>query len=173
MKKLTKEQAEKQWNKMKNKSLFFHRYQLPEEMIGADNIFMDWLISQYGDISSVFPIFSDYWGLSESFISRNKDKFGKVQWMGLCTRNVLSEEFIKEHENYVCWKTISAHQKLSEPFIEKFSDKLEWIYIGYYQSLSKEFIVRNFDKFDISGLLESQKISSELKEELKLIHALS
>lgn len=57
---------------------------------------------------------------------------------------VLSENFIREFKDYVCWSNVCKYQKLSEDFMKamKDDDKLRWQIISEYQSFSLDFIIK-------------------------------
>ena len=51
----------------------------------------------------------------------------------------LTEDFIREFQDYVVWDYVSGNSKLSEDFIREFQDKVDWVRIFEYQVLSEEF----------------------------------
>ncbi len=169
MKPLTKQQAEKQWAKMKNKGLFYERYQLPEEVVeDKGHEIIKWLSNEFNS-TLIWHYVSKYKGLTEQFLSKHKKKFKSVDWSLICCNNQLTEQFIEQHKDCISWMAISANQILSETFIERFSDCVFWNYIAEHQILSRDFVIKHFDKLEIHCLLRNQKLSHELKEELKMI----
>jgi hypothetical protein len=83
--------------------------------------------------------------LSELFIINNSDK---VCWYSISRYQKLSELFIINNSDKVCWYSISRYQKLSEQFIINNSDKVYWKYISKHQKLSEQFIDKYSDKVD-------------------------
>lgn len=75
-------------------------------------------------------------------LSNAGDKF----WYSICSDEVLSEKFMKEFSDSLCWTVISCRQKLSEEFIEEFSDKIDWFIVSKYQKFSYKTIIKNIDK---------------------------
>jgi hypothetical protein len=67
--------------------------------------------------------------LSQLEINRIRKNPGNRSWRCLCFERTLSEDFIREFQNYVYWKYISMKQKLSKLFIAEFKDKI------YFQNL--------------------------------------
>jgi hypothetical protein len=173
LKPLTKEKAEKQWAKMKNKGLFFERYQLPEEVVEDKNHeIVKWLSVEFS-YSVIWHYVSKYKGLTEKFLSKHKKKFKITDWTLICCNNQLTEQFIEKHKEYINWRAISANQILSETFIEQFSDYVFWNYIAEHQLLSRDFVIKNLNRLEIHCLLRNEKLSYELKDELKMIHNMS
>ena len=79
----------------------------------------------------------------------------------------LSEDFIREFQDKVCWGSISENQKLSEPFIREFQDKVHWDYISKYQNLSESFIREFQDKVDWEWISRYQKLSESFIREFQ------
>lgn len=159
---------------MKNKTLFFERYQMPEEMFEGDNEILRWIEKQYGNVDVVFYHIAQYKGLSEKFIRKNIDKFKfGVNWNYISMKSTLSESFIEEYQDKISWGAICANQVLSEPFIEKWTNNVDWNYISQFQFLSREFVIKHFNKLSMDCLLRNEKLNDELQKELKLICALT
>lgn len=57
-----------------------------------------------------------------------------LDWFGLCYDRKLSENFIKEFKNKICWPVVSMCQTLSEDFIREFQDQVNWYFIFHRQS---------------------------------------
>jgi len=60
-------------------------------------------------------------------------------WLYVSSFETLSEDFIRDFQDYVIWGNISFYQTLSEDFIREFADKLYWEDILRRQNLSEEF----------------------------------
>lgn len=110
--------------------------------------------------------------LSEGFIRDFKDK---VCWYYISDYQKLTEEFITEFQDKVNWECISSSQILTEEFIERFHDKVNWAYISCHQKLSEEFIrnIKNkipIDKADLfwNNIASYQKLSPEFIKEFSL-----
>jgi hypothetical protein len=84
--------------------------------------------------------------MSKSFIEIDTD----TDWEKLCSKQTLSEDFIREFKDKVNWECISYHQTLSEDFIREFKDKVYWPGISCYQILSEDFIREFKDKITFS-----------------------
>jgi hypothetical protein len=74
--------------------------------------------------------------LSENFIREFQDY---VVWDYVSGNSPLSENFIREFQDKVDWNVVSMDQVLSESFIREFQDRVDWICIFTYQVLSEEF----------------------------------
>lgn len=92
--------------------------------------------------------------LTENFIRDHQDK---VNWWLVSKYQNLSESFIREFKHKVDWFCISKYQKLNEDFIREFHHRVNWNFIRCYQKLSKEFIE------EFSSFLSEYKI-------LKVVH---
>lgn len=68
------------------------------------------------------------------------DDLCKLNWGGITLYHKLSEEFIREFKDNVCFFYVSRYQKLSEGFIRDFKDEVDWFYISAHQKLSEDFI---------------------------------
>ncbi len=99
----------------------------------------------------------------EEFINKNDNKY----WSVFSRYKVLSEDFIREFQDYVDWKEISWNQILSESFIEEFKEKVNWISICRKQKLSKDFIIKFKSKLDLDDMLDWNKINKEFYNHLK------
>ena len=75
-----------------------------------------------------------------------------------------SIEEIRKAPSKICWDDIFNSQKLSEDFIREFENYLDWWQISIYQNLSKEFIIEFSDKVYFNNLLKNNNISDEIKE---------
>ena len=62
--------------------------------------------------------------LSELEINRIRKNPHNRYWRLLCFERTLSEDFIREFQDYVYWKYISSKQKLSMFFIAEFKNKI-------------------------------------------------
>ncbi len=50
----------------------------------------------------------------------------KINWYNISSYKILSEDFIREFQDYVYWEGISINQTLSEDFIREFKDYVYW-----------------------------------------------
>jgi hypothetical protein len=107
-----------------------------------------------------------YQSIDFSTIEKIKDKLTPALWDGLCQRQLLTERFMRDNEEFIAWHHIAKSQKyLSEKFIKDFQDKLNWNDVALYQKLSLEFIKRNLNKLEQRALIRS-KLYSEKQMEL-------
>jgi hypothetical protein len=74
--------------------------------------------------------------LTENFIREFQDY---VVWDYVSGNSTLSEDFIREFQDRVDWNVVSMDQVLSESFIREFQDRVDWDCIFTYQVLSEEF----------------------------------
>lgn len=88
--------------------------------------------------------------LSESFMRAVKDK---LIWNLICTYQNLSDKFMDEMQDYLDWWVVSSFQDLSEEFMDKFKDKLNWKEATYRQNYSEQFAWDHIDYIDINSLL--------------------
>lgn len=89
--------------------------------------------------------------LSESFMRKMKDK---LDWNCICMYQDLSIEFMDEMYEYLDWWVVSSFQELSEQFMDKFKDKLDWKEATYRQDYSEQFAWDHIDYIDINSLLQ-------------------
>ena len=104
---------------------------------------------------------------SEEELEGNIHLFSDYDWYLISQFQNLSEDFIDKHSGKVDWIAICRTQILSELFIEKNLDKLDWYYISMYQKLSERFIRKHIRKIDINWLMGNEKISKNIKSEIK------
>ena len=102
--------------------------------------------------------------LSEDFIREFKDK---VNWECISYHQTLSEDFIREFKDKVDWNLISTSQRLSEDFIREFKDKVNWHVSSAQQNLSEDFIREFQDKVNWGSISHCQIISDKFIEEFK------
>ena len=95
-----------------------------------------------------------------------KDIITNKQWEDISKHQKLSEDFIREFQDKVCWLLISKYQKLSESFIREFQHKVDWVFISVYQKLSNEFIEEFKDRLDLNRIKDSwhYKTTEEKKQ---------
>ena len=65
------------------------------------------------------------------------------------------------------WMFISLTPGLTEESIEKNSDRVDWHVVGMHQNLSDSFIIKHIDKLGLENILQFQKITKKLINELK------
>ncbi len=70
----------------------------------------------------------------------------KRAWKQVNSASKLSENFLRDHIQYLNWYAVSKYQPLSDTFIRDFYDKLHWNYISTYQKLSNDIITEFSDK---------------------------
>jgi len=104
-----------------------------------------------------FPI------LSEKNIEGYR-KYPNAQYWDIISEYDLSEDFIREFQDYVYWFGISYYQELSEEFMLEFKHKLDWTCLSFHKNLSKEFMIDNLDKISVKHLIKNKYISDEVKE---------
>ena len=75
----------------------------------------------------------------ECSVEEFKDVIDSTSWINISSYNVMSEDFIREFQDYISWRYISCSQHLSESFIREFIDKLNFVNLLVYQRLSEEF----------------------------------
>ena len=132
------------------------------------------------------PVYQD---MSEKFIKEFLDKF----WWGDFPYEKLSEDFISELSDVVCWQEVSKRKKnMSREFIEKWAHRLDWFNLCYFnkvdsdllskyayrlnfqwdvlcdrQNLSEDFIREWKDKMNFGKLLERHLLSNDFIREMK------
>jgi len=92
----------------------------------------------------------------EGTISKNWWDF-RTYWDSVSFDCELTEDFIREYQDYVNWEYISKVQKLSEDFMREFKDKLDWDSIMFYQKLTIEFMTEMVNEGYIKDLLNRIK----------------
>jgi hypothetical protein len=81
----------------------------------------------------------------------------------------LSESFIEEFADRLCWREISFSQDLSESFMEKHLDKLYWYYLVRTRRVPESFIERVSDRLN-SYHWSEVFMFSEISKEFFLKH---
>jgi len=89
----------------------------------------------------MIDFFDKYLNIISISLEEIRDDPGKMDWRDLCQEQNLSEDFIKEFQNYLDWWTIC-----------------------FFQNLSKEFIIEFFDKIKFQAIIRNNMISDEVKE---------
>ena len=79
-----------------------------------------------------------------------------INWDQLCQTKTLSEDFMRQHQQYLNWDTISWFQKLSPSFITDFSEKLNWDYVSRYQQLNINLIEKFKDRVNWNCITQYQ-----------------
>jgi hypothetical protein len=100
------------------------------------------------------------------YIIENKDNMGSM-WITISKHKELSEDMIRECQDYVCWSSITSCQYLSEDFIREFAHRTSWEHICACQHLSEDFIREFKEEVDWHSVSEFQNLSDEFKEEFK------
>jgi hypothetical protein len=59
----------------------------------------------------------------------------EVDWVILSRHETLSEDFIREFQDYVNWDIISFYQDMSKDFCKEFQDKINWTHREVSQKL--------------------------------------
>ena len=80
-------------------------------------------------------------------------------WKLISKNKILSEEFIREFQDFVDWMYVTAFQTLSEEFIREFQEKVSWTYVSSRQFLTDEFLVEFKHKIQLDTYFGSQKSS--------------
>lgn len=104
--------------------------------------------------------------LSDEFLEEFKNK---VCWNFALQYQRLSEETLLKLENHICWITASLHQRLSEKFIEEHQDKVHWPAIFEGQILSSDFR-KNFSHKP--GAAEYESVHPDLTKEDRVFRAI-
>lgn len=123
-----------------------------------------------------YPIYSNilkYLNVGDIFnlynVTKNKNvlPYLRSEWLKISMNIELSEEFMREFKDKICWGNISKFQTLSENFIREFQNKVDWYYISEYQILSEKFIREFEDKVDWFNIFKHQNLSEDFKNEFK------
>lgn len=159
--------------------LFSGRYELSDDLIHR---IVSCVSSESAFLyvrSNIYYLLSSYPKLSEALIYRYRSK---LNWGVLCSKVMMSVEFLDRMSKYVDWDNVSRYQKLDGWFIEKyhlnlnwdyistyqkldeclidmFSDRVNWYFISVYQRLSEDFIERHADKVDWVTISYCQRLS--------------
>ena len=90
-----------------------------------------------------------------------------IGWCKISQHEKLSEDFIREFQDYVSWIYVSQYQTLSEPFIREFQDRVEWVYISRkHQTLSDTFLEEFYDRLGLqplSPIFHKHKLSEDMR----------
>ena len=95
-----------------------------------------------------------------------KELCGFVDWE-LISEEPLTEDFIREFQDYVVWDYVSGNSTLSEDFIREFQDRVDWVGISINQTLSENFIREFKDRVDWRKISRYQTLSEEFRKEFK------
>ena len=105
---------------------------------------------------------SAYGRLSEEFIREFEDYILKGH---LIKCQDLSEELLEyllvKYDSFIDWDDVPYYQKMSERLIERFQSKMNWIYVSTYQKLSKEFILKHQNKICWGCVIENQNLPAD------------
>lgn len=86
--------------------------------------------------------------LIEDFIRKFKEKFDEHDWYCISHYPKLSEDFIRENKDRVCWSAILENQTLPEEMIIEFKDKMDPYELLHHQKqLSEEFKIEIRNEF--------------------------
>lgn len=83
----------------------------------------------------------------------------KIFWCKVSGYQYLSNDFIKDFQDFLDWREISEYQQLNYDMISLFSDKINWFYISQYQVLSEKIMKKFRNKLDWSQISKHQKLS--------------
>ena len=106
--------------------------------------------------SKIYYLLSSYPKLSEAFIYRHRSK---LNWGVLCSKVMMSVEFLDRMSKYVDWNNVSRYQKLDGWFIEKYHLNLNWDYISTYQKLDECLIDMFSDRVNWYFISVYQRLS--------------
>ena len=92
----------------------------------------------------------------------------EADWFTISQSIDLSEDFIREFQDYVCWGYISVYQVLSEDFVREFKDKVYWDEISRNQKISVDFAIEFKDEVIWYILIRSvgENFINEMMEKL-------
>ena len=88
------------------------------------------------------------------------DDFEAINWE--LPNNIIST--IRKHPKRYDWSYICYHRNITEDFMREFQDYIIWKVISLRQKMSKEFIVGFVYKINFKLVLENDKISQEVKD---------
>lgn len=91
----------------------------------------------------------------------------EIEWYAISRYKKLSEDFIRQFQDYIDWCALPIRQKLSENFIREFQENMDWYYICTYQNLSEGFMREFKDKIDWRTISKYQKLSENFIEEFQ------
>lgn len=92
---------------------------------------------------------------------KNPEKFTEQDKVWLCTKQKLSEKFMKEMKDHLIWSLISAWQNLREDFIIEMKDYVDWNMISSNQDLTEEFMDKYTDLLNWQEISDKQEFSEE------------
>ncbi len=140
-------------------------------LFSSFNVFGQALVNEYGANEGVEIAFEHFHEKVVLWICRNftnqlrcESVYG-FDWVKISADSNLSEDFIREFQDSVCWGNISGFQKLSETFIREFKDKVDWKEISFFQKLSETFIREFQNKVYWAYIPEGQVFSEAFREE--------
>jgi len=95
----------------------------------------------------------------------------KVDWYDFYYFAIFTEDCIEELRAKGAWEEDMLQKPyLSEDFIREFQDYVDWSKIYCYQELSEQFIWDFQDKLNIDSLIKNNKITKERLLELREIN---
>jgi len=124
--------------------LFNLEIKYPEiKQFGEAVLFFYPTVEQHGWYNNpkVWKEISEKCRLTEDFMREFQEY---LNWHYICRHQTLSEDFIKEFQhqfNIGDWSAISYRQILTEDFMREFKNKLDWEMIVRYQVLPYKFII--------------------------------
>lgn len=134
------------WDKVTDKpDTLMKRFGLAKDgqFIGGEEALYEWVNPNQQSKDAIEELcgFVDWGSISEEPLTENfiREFQNYVVWDYVSGNSTLSEDFIREFQDRVDWNVISCDQKLSEPFIREFQDRVDWVCIFAYQVLSEEF----------------------------------
>ena len=79
--------------------------------------------------------------MSAEYLRDNSPTGGSwPQWWREISKKIISEDFMKEFRDKICWLYISIFQKLNEDFMRELKDKVLWQDAYQHQEMSEDFI---------------------------------
>lgn len=115
-------------------------------------------IKKFGDDDDFWNVIAAYQTLSESFI---REFANKICWQNVTTCQDISEEFMDEFKDKIDWNALCRWRRLNNTFMDKHADKIDWFRIVSHQRLEEWFIEKHIDKLNFEKVLEYQQVSED------------
>ena len=63
-----------------------------------------------------------------------------IEWKAVGIKEILTEKFMRNHQDLLNWRIISIYQTMSEPFLKEFKNSLHWDIVCMNHHLSESFL---------------------------------
>jgi len=103
----------------------------------------------------------------EVFIKEFSDYFNYNQWYFITKNSELSEEFLEEFQDKICWVTVSSTYDLSQNFIDKFEHKIHWDMLSMLKELTEDFMRENEERINWINISACQNLSEKFIYEFR------